>query len=202
MKNSFLLKFLIKRSSLPKGFTLTELLIAVILAGIVVAAATGGLVTLLNFNRESELDTQRRIELNRALEYIADEIRMASEVESVTVQYLSGQTAPGLKLRIPSDTTQPYRIYVVRPNTGTWITPNTINRATGTYTTSPYNVTGGNIALIDGITTPSSPPSCPGTNGFYACVGSDARTVDLYLYGRLKSGETYEASSKVFARSN
>jgi type II secretory pathway pseudopilin PulG len=59
------------------GFTLIELLAAVSLTTIVVGAAGFGVATIMNANAESESKTQRRVQLNRALDYITEDIRRA-----------------------------------------------------------------------------------------------------------------------------
>lgn len=63
--------------SSSSGFTLIELLAAISLTTIVVGAAGFGVVTIMNANAESETKTQRRVELNRALDFIAEDIRRA-----------------------------------------------------------------------------------------------------------------------------
>lgn len=193
------------------GFTLAELLIAALLGAIVISAFGFGLVTIMTADKDSETKTERRIELNRAIDYISEEIRMANNIDRVQ----NGSIFPGagvgvLLLNIPSDKLNPNRVYFVRSSTPTWIGPNTINRAQGTYN-NPVSIFSSQEApvLVDGLIAPqtSALPSCStglkGANGFYACISSDRRIVDLYLYGKLKnSSEPYIlVSSRVFARS-
>jgi len=104
----------------------------------------------------------------------------------------------------------------------------TINRASGTYsTTSAITVSSGDM-LVDGIsdppasstnptvnTAPNTTSDCPssvgtltGGNGFYACIYTNNRKVDLYLYGKLSDAKdnnnkytnTYKVKTTVFAR--
>lgn len=212
MKNY--LKALAQQSS--SGFTLIELLVAMAISTIVISIAGFGLVTLLDSNNKAEAETLRRTNLNRALDFIADDIRMANKVSRVG----NGYTLPGggtgvLLINIPSggDATDsnPTRLYFVRASTNTWVDPQTINRATGSYS-SATTVSGDNV-LIDAISditrTPTCPPGLPnlapasGVTGFYACLDNptDARVVELHLIGKSPNGSEYEVKTKVFARS-
>lgn len=86
MKNylkTYLKIFNIRSSS--AGFTLIELMIAMALTTIVVSAAGFGLVSMTNNNKKAEAKTQRRIELSRALDFISDDIRMASSISDTSV---------------------------------------------------------------------------------------------------------------------
>ncbi|PSP00516.1 MAG: hypothetical protein BRC53_00345, partial [Cyanobacteria bacterium SW_6_48_11] len=51
---------------------------------VVVGAAGFGVVTIMNANAKSESKTQRRVELNRALDYIAGEVRQAEAINKVS----------------------------------------------------------------------------------------------------------------------
>jgi prepilin-type N-terminal cleavage/methylation domain-containing protein len=62
------------------GFTLTELLIATAITGIVLTIAGTGLITLLSSNQSAEQRQNRRQELNRAMSFISDDIRAAQRI--------------------------------------------------------------------------------------------------------------------------
>jgi prepilin-type N-terminal cleavage/methylation domain-containing protein len=62
------------------GFTLTELLIATAITGIVLTMAGTGLITLLSSNQSAEQRQNRRQELNRAMSFISDDIRAAQRI--------------------------------------------------------------------------------------------------------------------------
>jgi hypothetical protein len=199
----------IKNSS--GGFTLAELLIAAFLGVIVISAFGFGLVAIMTADADSETKTERRIELNRAIDYISEEIRMANSIDRVENSSIFPGSGKGvLLLNIPSDNANPNRVYFIRSSTPTWIGPNTINRASGTYQ-NPVTISTPQeaLVLVDGIIAPqtSDLPFCStglqGANGFYACISSDRRIVEIYLYGRLKnSSDPYiQVSSRVFARS-
>lgn len=83
MKRLLLKKFRVA-SAFPgtSGFTLVELLVAIAITGIVISAAGFGLVNILQANKKAEAATERRRELNRALDFIAEEVKMASNIRS------------------------------------------------------------------------------------------------------------------------
>lgn len=83
MKSSSTTKLKISRACKSSaGFTLVELLVAVAITGIVITVAGFGLVAILQADNKAEAQTERRGELNRALGFIADEIRMARRVNT------------------------------------------------------------------------------------------------------------------------
>ena len=62
------------------GFTLIELLIAMSLTVGVIGLTGFGLVAIMEKSIKIEAETLRRIELNRALDFMADEVRMAKAI--------------------------------------------------------------------------------------------------------------------------
>jgi prepilin-type N-terminal cleavage/methylation domain-containing protein len=68
------------RYSRKCGFTLIELLIALALTGIVITLTGGGLYTLMMANQRSQIETTDRLELEQALAFITDEIKMSQQV--------------------------------------------------------------------------------------------------------------------------
>ncbi|NBD32029.1 MAG: prepilin-type N-terminal cleavage/methylation domain-containing protein [Cyanobacteria bacterium] len=63
-----------------KGFTLVELLASLVITGIVVASLNIGMTYLLQESRETEKESQRRSEHNRAADFLTEEMRMAKAV--------------------------------------------------------------------------------------------------------------------------
>jgi type II secretory pathway pseudopilin PulG len=200
------------------GLTLVELLMAIVLSSVVISVTGFGLLTMMEANRDSEAKTVRRIELNRAIEYISEDIRMANRIEAVPTGSTLPSGATGVFLLTlpddnPNDTalTPTNIVYFIRASTTTWLPPYTIYRAKNNYSggVSIVNLTAVGVnELVDAIAAPSTSPTCSsgtlvGTNGFYACISSDNRTVDLYLYGKLiKSSEILPVNSKVVTRSS
>lgn len=193
---------------LNSGITLVELIIAVAFSGLVISGTAFGITTMMQRNAILEARSQRRADLDRALNYIADEIKSANDVQIVKPISIFPESGTGvlfLTIPLPSKTPGPsQRVYFIRPSTSTWGGPNTINRYKGTIS-NPVTVTGGDNELVDGIVAPSSDEltkikkECAtnggvfeGTNGFYACINETTNTVDLYLYGKLQEDPTLE----------
>lgn len=74
------IKAMTKKNLQSSGLTLTKLLAAIAITGVVVTGAGIGLNTILEGNVEEEEETLRRQETNRALNFIADEVKMAKAV--------------------------------------------------------------------------------------------------------------------------
>lgn len=66
------------------GFTLVELLIAMTLTVVVVGLTGFGLVVLMSKNSKAQSESERQVNLNRALDFISDEVRTASNVSDST----------------------------------------------------------------------------------------------------------------------
>jgi prepilin-type N-terminal cleavage/methylation domain-containing protein len=62
------------------GFTLLEVLIALAITGIVISLAGSGLYALMNANQRSQIETVDRLELEQALVFMADEIKMSQQI--------------------------------------------------------------------------------------------------------------------------
>ncbi len=130
------------------GLTLIELLLAATLFLIILSIAGTGLIVIINANKRAEAETMRRVTLNRALNFIADDIRMASRINSTSTTGTTTATTAainsGLYGSIGSNGTivlyleilgtcvgYPFTetiIYDIRGNTGTWLGPLVINR--------------------------------------------------------------------------
>ena len=120
-----------KKSS--DGFTLVELLIAAAMTTFVVSAAGFGLVTITENNKKSQAETERRVELNRALDFISDEVRMAKKIAndastdiSNAPGFNSSGKTPILSLQIPSVSQRV--IYYIASSSSPWLGPQVIYR--------------------------------------------------------------------------
>lgn len=81
MKNNFARNFKTVNTQSPSaGFTLIELLVAMSLTLIVTSISGFGLVAMMTNNNKAEARTQRRTEINRALDFISNEVRMARKI--------------------------------------------------------------------------------------------------------------------------
>lgn len=211
------------------GFTLIELLIAMTMSLIVTSVAGFGLTAIMSANAKAEAESQRRIDLNRALDFIVDEVRMANKIEldaTVTVTGFSAVTGTSnvqrvLVLTLPGVTNRIVYYIASPPNGSVWSGDRVIYRwgpdfnGSGQYSSPGTNT---NTLLVDLIDagTPTSNPNCTTSwspnppvadrKGFYACVNSSGRATEVYLRGKLTGayGNTvapYQASTRVFARS-
>jgi prepilin-type N-terminal cleavage/methylation domain-containing protein len=69
-----------KINRLEAGFTLIELLLALAITGIVISLTGSGLYALMNANQRSQNETTDRLELERAVAFMTDEIKMSQQV--------------------------------------------------------------------------------------------------------------------------
>ncbi|MEA5575421.1 prepilin-type N-terminal cleavage/methylation domain-containing protein [Anabaena sp. UHCC 0451] len=236
-----------------KGFTLIEVLVAAVIMSIVVALAGTAFVGIIQQNQKAKFESDRRTNLNRALDYIANEIRMA---RTVTIAAPSPTASPAttitsgtgvLRLRVPVPNPEngsaynPRQYTVVYYTAGSatgWESPNSIWRYANVpnpvpiRTATPLLTPSSGVTaaltvpapsptsaatldhnfLVDGIRDPATLPTCPsgstraGGNGFYACVYTGGRQVDLFLYGKLSNDtnidETMEVKTTVFTRTS
>lgn len=211
----FLLKYLLLTRE-AKGFTLLEILLAIFISSIVIAGAGYGVVAVVEANRISEQKTTRRVELNRALDYISEDIKGAKVIDKV-VSTVNGKTVqimrimrpdpyPSFPTTLPTTPTIQYIDYYfedVSSDSGTvWVKPGIIRRQeyydTRTQSNATSPPTAGTVqTLVDGISktlpaTITSPPSCTTSDfiadgGFFACINEEFRTVSLSLYGVLNT---------------
>jgi prepilin-type N-terminal cleavage/methylation domain-containing protein len=197
---------------LNRGFTLPELLIAMGIMSLLVTIAGSGFIILLQENKKAEFDSQRRTNLNRALDYIANEVRMANQVApgtntgEVMTLAIAGTVGRSRDLSLRGRTFNPNavtRTYSVVADAGVW--------DDGDNNSKSIRLDG--AFLVNGIKAPVPVPddndneSCPsgtvqnpnndsncvpicpsgstltGSDGFYACINGSQ--VDIYLYGLL-----------------
>lgn len=198
MKNIFIKLSKVAKTQNPSGgFTLIELLVAASITTIVVGLTGFGVVAITSKNKEAKAESERRVELNRALDFIADEVRQAKPISTNAAANLS-IAAPGfnslnktpvLTLQIPGVSQRV--IYYTESSSSPWLGPKVISRwgpnfgADGNYTvadatneppvgcSSPADCNPTNWKyepLVDLIidTTPASATTCPGLTGWTA----------------------------------
>jgi len=121
-----------------RGFTLVELLVALAITGIVISLTGTGLYALMNANQRSQIETTDRLELEQALAFMTDEIKMSQQVMTNTniprdanFNPVSGviQIILVLKPAIGSKLTNPIIYYLADPpNSSVWLGPRVIYR--------------------------------------------------------------------------
>lgn len=181
-----------------QGFTLVELLVGMVVTSLFLIFAGSGLISILQSHRQSEAEVDQHTQLNRAKDFIADDIR---EAKAVSTTAPSGWIVPSnysaiLYLTKPDNTTVAY--YTFDTSSGSnWQGPQVIYRATAPNTA-------GN-PLVDRVSNTSPGCSGSGTPGFEvspAPLTPTDRSVKLCLLGDLPNGSTELVQYTVTLRSN
>lgn len=189
------LQKLLKKNKSNAGFTLTELLVGLIMSTIVIGAAGWGLMQILVTTSTETTRVSARNETSRAFSFVADEVKAAqfmevdmsdSNINAVASDYQSDAISGAsvrLALQVPG--VQQRIIYSVAPppSGSVWKGPLVIYRwgpnldANGAYTDPNNPLSWGNEPLIDNVSNASQITDCGGTDvtyeGFYACVLDD-----------------------------
>jgi len=209
MKNKEFYK-LLKKNKLNSnsGFTLTELLVGLIMSIFVIGALGFGLMTVLQTSQSENSKVKARTENSRALDFISDEVRRARIVETSTTgsgkSFDPSTETVVLVLNIPEISTTGKIVYYLKSSSAPWKGPQVLYRwgpplqNDGSYGTGDIS-TWRAQALIDGIndTTVTSPCTVSGgtvtpvtPTGFYACItgaGTNTNTAQLFLTGQTKT---------------
>lgn len=83
-----------QRGKTQQGFTLIELLVAGVLSVVVILVTWSGLMSAMTMSQAAESRSARQSELNRALDFMTNEIRMARSINATLAPSASGG-APG-----------------------------------------------------------------------------------------------------------
>lgn len=181
------------------GFTLVELIVASMLTIFVVGGAGYGVFIMTRENVASNAATDTQYNLNRAAEFISDEIKAASAISvsssSVTVTGC-GTITPALTLTVPftatsgtsAGTSAPYTVYYYSQAPGSpWLGSNAIYRcgpslqASGanagsvsinTTTGLPSDSTSNILVDLIASTRNASDAGCPTSTGWTASTGT------------------------------
>jgi prepilin-type N-terminal cleavage/methylation domain-containing protein len=152
-----------------RGFTLVELLVALVITGIVMSLAGSGLYALMKANQRAQIETTDRLELEQALAFMTDEIKMSKQVLT-SLPLLSGgtthfQSAAGssrvkpiliLSPSVNSGLTNPIVYYIADPpNSSVWLGPRVI------YRWGPTLLQNGNYSDGDSHDLTTQPPGTP-----------------------------------------
>lgn len=222
------LSYLNSRKS-TKGFTLTEILLAVSLSAFVLIGIGTALVVTLNADKKAEAKTIQRTQLNRALDYMTEDIKTARVISVDNNGTPSVSTDDKLKLNYFTDITPTANLdansskiveYKLDTSSSPWLGPKVLQRRekVGAGAWGNWQV------VVDGITENSltALPNCTGADqsslnngGFQACITKaqassevDIYKVDLALSGELtdnngtnSNSEVLDVTSRIFARS-
>lgn len=75
-----------------RGFTLVELLVALVISTIVIGIAGFGITTILTMDNKAEASIERQVDLNRAFDFLTNEIRMAKRINFTATTAANGTT--------------------------------------------------------------------------------------------------------------
>jgi prepilin-type N-terminal cleavage/methylation domain-containing protein len=152
-----------------RGFTLVELLVALVITGIVISMTGSGLYTLMRANHRAQIETTDRLELEQALAFMTDEIKMSKQVLTSlplvdNFRAASGISTTNYKLILilspaaNSGLTYPIVYYIADPpNSSVWLGPRVI------YRWGPTLLQNGNYSDGDGHDLTTLPPRTPVT---------------------------------------
>lgn len=173
------------------GFTLPELLVAALITSLVMTTAGVGLVQILRANQKSATEQERQSELNRALDFMADDIKAAKFVElDPDPKYLFKLTKP--------DNSKIVYYTVPKSANPRWRGPRIVYRKQ--IAPSIKNAE----ALIDAIA--NVDPSCPASGGNSAgnqglkVFIQDKAYMKLCLVGQLNDSRTLLLEKRAFTR--
>ena len=181
------MKFFPRLNNQNAGFTLPELLVASLITSLVLTAAGFGLVRILQVNQKSATEQERQSELNRALNFMADDIK---EAKSVAVDSDSSYL---LTLTKPDDS----KVVYYTSTNPRW-RGRVVYRKEIAPTTKPAN------ALIDAIANVN--PTCTGNGGDtdgnqgLKVFVQDNAYVKLCLVGELSDSRTLLLETQAFTR--
>jgi prepilin-type N-terminal cleavage/methylation domain-containing protein len=100
-----------------RGFTLIEMILALAITGIVLVLSGGGLFALMNANQRSQIETTDRLELEQALSFITDEIKMSKQI-AVSLPVKSNSESSKFRSASGSSNIQPILILDPSPSSG------------------------------------------------------------------------------------
>ena len=212
-----------QRNSAVNGFTLVELMLAAVATVAIIGAAGYGLVAIVSSKNTADASTVQRQNLNRALNYMTEEVRSASAISTTgSTTGITGFPLLPTGSQVVLVLTEPSMpnpiVYYVAPAQSPWLRPNNIVRwgpdinPDGSYDTSSYSAN----PLVDLINTNPSGASTtctagwlsvPSTNlqGFYACIAPSGKVADVYLGSVFTDGSgklsTFIVNSRMYARS-
>jgi prepilin-type N-terminal cleavage/methylation domain-containing protein len=81
-----------RRHGVSAGFTLIELIVATVITTVVILIVGAGFISVLNSSKMAEARTARRIELNRAFDFISNEIRQAQSINRTASMVVNATT--------------------------------------------------------------------------------------------------------------
>jgi prepilin-type N-terminal cleavage/methylation domain-containing protein len=216
MKTS-ILKLSTHRNCNSAGFTLIELLVSIVIMGLVSSFISYAVGSMITSNQSLAKEQNRRVEASRAIDLIANDVRISTIQPSTTsapsgvtgtivldLLISSGSVVDGSStVSACSDSTKNRIVYLIKPSTsGSEIGPNVlyryglvagsngkINCADTLPTDNGYPIAD---AINNAVTTPvtcNTPAVFRSSSGFYSCTSDNQ--VSIALFSKLSSTKTY-----------
>jgi prepilin-type N-terminal cleavage/methylation domain-containing protein len=200
------------------GFTLVELLMAISIMGITASLISVAVSSMISSNQNLVKEQNRRVEASRAIDLIANDVKVSQIVTATKPAGASSTAVAVLSMDLVtgacSDTTKNRITYLIKPVTAgstTEIGPNVLYRhgvlsdvSNGAPACSDSLPTGDGYPIADAIDrgtldapTCSSSAVLTGNTGFYSCVNNvaspqlDAQQVSVALFSKLSGNKTY-----------
>jgi hypothetical protein len=202
------LKSLSLEKSSERGFTLADMMIAGVITSVVVSVSGYGVAAMIDSSTTANAKSERRVEMNRSIDFIATEVRGATSiVKNVSTAAVPTDFAPDptkvdvstvqkvLMVNVPgTEDNKPIIYYVAKPLDGNWKGPRVVYRwgpafdSAGNYSNAASVEDWTSEPLIDKIASGGATPSCAtgsfnGTSGFYACVDDSGKTAAIFQSG-------------------
>jgi Tfp pilus assembly protein FimT len=205
-KINLLKLFLSFKKHSNKGISLTELLVALVMTGIVLTAATSGFINLLRVNKDVESKTVTSEGLAKALNFTQEEIKQAKtvtqEAQGTNCDSSAISSANCLVLTYPasfntslnssctSTTVEPkvyYGFQDISSGSQIWLKPGVLKRKIFCSDSGGTAVSTNWIVIADGLISVNEPD--PGTTCSRPDVGLTGTTPPIAVYGANASGK-------------
>jgi prepilin-type N-terminal cleavage/methylation domain-containing protein len=189
------------------GFSLVEVLVSIVITGILSVLVSYSLNFMLSSNQKLAKEENRRVELNRALEMINNDVRMSQKVSKTLP---TGMTNPlgsddtlVLYLEVPKTTsTDTDKVMYYLKTTGNKrevYRRGVIPDANGSINSSTVASVLIAREIANTVNSAVAATACDRDKGFYACVTDNQATVSIA--GNLGGGNSpYEATQTIVAR--
>ncbi|WP_299493107.1 prepilin-type cleavage/methylation domain-containing protein [Acaryochloris sp. IP29b_bin.137] len=184
------------------GFALPELLVASLILSLVITLAGFGLVRVLKANEQNTVEAERQSELNRALDFMTDDIKTATSVSVDDIPSRSGYLGVFKLTKVEGEGATKKEVefaYYTAPKSESdiWRGPRTVYRQQVSPAEDAY-------ALVDAVADIN--PSCTGSGdrpanseGLKVFV-QDKSYVKLCLVGQLNDSKTLLLEAQAFRR--
>jgi hypothetical protein len=197
--------------SSESGFTMTDLMVGAGLTALMVAGGGTAIASMVDASTTSNAKSERRVEMNRALEFVSTEVQRASGISDtlslpseLSTELANGSTGintstvtPVLQLTLPGGNDK-VTYFTADPVNGSWRGPKVLYRWGPSFAADGSYVNPGDASAWETV------PLLDRLNGFTASVSG--RSVQLNPTGQIKKllgrQESYAVSLNTGVKSN